>query len=451
MSRRKSSPEPETKPFRFRFEYTQHPSEKLPNEIFPSEDLAIKSFLENQTPPIDFLNSLLINPYTETESFRSDNFIPELPGLVTERFLPRTPEEYMINDPGDFQENIKKLIPDIDWSNIIAAGGSILRCLTVSNKEPTYISSDVDLFIYGLSPEDAYRKILQIVNHFKDNNGIILFRTKRAITIVTDKHIIQIILRVYVHPAEVLLGFDLPCVRVCYDGNNVWMLRSARNAIINRYNLATGYQPFRTGTYESRLIKYYRRGYAIRVLNFDPSRVDQNIYTAKEADLEGLSKLLYMLKFKCTRLFSFDDYDRLRNFYSFLESLAGNPNTIPSLSENTSILSNIYNNFDQFKSTLKFALAPILNTYLKNPDFVIGVLPENWDAVFSPEWDPVQGFWPVISGRYAIEEMDEEDILPPTTLGPVEFIGSLSEYLNSLLKPAAWYCQAYNIPMNDCL
>lgn len=64
----------------------------------------------------------------------------------------------------------------LDWNNVIAAGGSVLACL-LPVPDPSKVSkrtlrkyfhstafptSDIDLFLYGLTPEQAEAKILSI-------------------------------------------------------------------------------------------------------------------------------------------------------------------------------------------------------------------------------------------------------------------------------------------------
>lgn len=50
------------------------------------------------------------------------------------------------------------ILDGLDWTNVFAAGGAILACL--SKEQEGYKSSDIDLFVYGLdNDEDANRKV----------------------------------------------------------------------------------------------------------------------------------------------------------------------------------------------------------------------------------------------------------------------------------------------------
>ena len=81
------------------------------------------------------------------------------------------------------------------------------------DKHP-FCNSDIDLFIYGMSEEEGEQKIRHIYETIKKNStsGAVVVRTGMAITIQVEKfRPIQIILRLYKSPSEVLMGFDLDC------------------------------------------------------------------------------------------------------------------------------------------------------------------------------------------------------------------------------------------------
>jgi hypothetical protein len=236
----------------------------------------------------------------------------------------------------------------------------------------------------------------------------------------------------YNHPAEILLGFDLPCVKVLFDGQNAWMLKSARNAIVNRYNLATGYQPFRTGTYDTRLIKYFGRGFDIRVLNFQPERIDPNIYgdgIGQIQELSGLAKLLFMLKYNLSSL-----------RYTF-ERLSGDYDP----------MANIFQSIAQYTATgpvPEWIIDILVGAYIRKPSFAFEIRAENWPRVFTN--------WSIVNALESIDTWNSQGTdyvtrqLKQSELAPIQFIGSLTEYLNSLPKMESWYCQAYGIHNTDC-
>ena len=91
---------------------------------------------------------------------------------------------------------------DMDWSNVVAAGSSVINCLlpvpkqfdTTKRKLREYYhekfcpASDVDLFLYGLTHEQAIVKIKQIERAIKDAllNEVTVVRTKYALTIASQ-------------------------------------------------------------------------------------------------------------------------------------------------------------------------------------------------------------------------------------------------------------------------
>lgn len=132
-----------------------------------------------------------------------------------------------------------------------------------------------------------------------------MIRTKRAITILCSypyRHV-QVILRLYKSPAEVLLGFDIDSCCVGFDGKDIWCQERFKRALTKRYNLVNtrynrlpakviNFNSRRSLTYESRLFKYSKRGFAVAVPNLDKSRVDTRIFSKDFKQVSGLAKLV---------------------------------------------------------------------------------------------------------------------------------------------------------------
>jgi hypothetical protein len=71
----------------------------------------------------------------------------------------------------------------LDWNNVVAAGGSVLasllplpeharsskRAIRKHFHEQTYATSDIDLFLYDLTPEQAEKKAIQIYEAVRDS------------------------------------------------------------------------------------------------------------------------------------------------------------------------------------------------------------------------------------------------------------------------------------------
>ena len=117
--------------------------------------------------------------------------------------------------------------------------------------------SDIDIFVYGLTESDATKKLISLTEQIrragadkslnpyacspKENAPQILaVKTENAVTYITTAihpHL-QIILRVYCAPAEILMGFDVDSCCVGFDGTNAWALPRARRAITLSANVA---------------------------------------------------------------------------------------------------------------------------------------------------------------------------------------------------------------------
>ena len=155
-----------------------------------------------------------------------------------------------------------------------------------------YRSSDVDLFIYGLDETQALQKLKYIFNVVREAIPveIVAFRSKHAITFVSQypyRHI-QIILRIYKSPAEILMGFDVDCCSVGYDGRRVWTTPRAHRALVTQCNHVDLSR--RSPSYELRLAKYGARGFQVAVPTLQRNRVDPQLY--ERSDRQGLAKLL---------------------------------------------------------------------------------------------------------------------------------------------------------------
>lgn len=199
---------------------------------------------------------------------------------------------------------------DLDWNNVVAAGSSVVTCLLpvpdefADSKrslrqfyhEKIAPASDVDLFIYGLSEEEAIKKIIQIEQCIKDSilTEITTVRTKNAITIVSQyptRHV-QIVLRVYKSVAEILTGFDVDCSCVAYDGKQVYAAPRALTAYMTQRNTIDLTR--RSPSYESRLSKYSHRGFEVYWPLLERSRIDPTIYERNFARTVGLARLLVL-------------------------------------------------------------------------------------------------------------------------------------------------------------
>ncbi|KAH9034041.1 hypothetical protein EDB83DRAFT_1786796 [Lactarius deliciosus] len=199
-----------------------------------------------------------------------------------------------------------------DWSNVIAAGGSVQACLMPLPKaamgskramrkyfhENAFPSSDVDLFLYGLTVEEAERKIITIYEAVRDSVlwDVTCVRTKHTVSIHSQYpyRSIQIVLRLYSSPAEVLTGFDVDAPCCAYDGDRVWANPRAIVSMMRQSNIIDVTR--RSPSYEVRLAKYSSRGFEVYVPGLKRDEIDPTIYERAVGRVQGLARLLAVEK-----------------------------------------------------------------------------------------------------------------------------------------------------------
>ncbi|KAG7349833.1 BTB/POZ domain containing protein [Nitzschia inconspicua] len=217
-----------------------------------------------------------------------------------------TLEEFKTNFNREFPNVLPRLDEVLCSEPIIVAGGAVLRPLTASegirtSKFWTGASwsdsqrSDVDLFIYGASTGDANRIVRRVFQALAVNEepwGIV--RAKGVVNIHNIMSKVQIVLRIYSSPTEVLIGFDVDCCCCCYDGKNVWATRRYINALTSGVNVLNPLHSWpNKASYEVRLGKYAFRGFAIAIPGVDHSRIDYRSISGRNLrDLKGLARLV---------------------------------------------------------------------------------------------------------------------------------------------------------------
>lgn len=86
---------------------------------------------------------------------------------------------------------------------------------------------------------------------------------------------IQIVLRLYSSPAEVLAGFDVDAPCCAYDGNRVWANPRAIISMMRQSNVVDVTR--RSPSYEVRLTKYSSRGFEIYVPELKRGEIDPTV------------------------------------------------------------------------------------------------------------------------------------------------------------------------------
>ncbi|KAF7291792.1 Ankyrin repeat protein [Mycena chlorophos] len=271
------------------------------------------------------------------EDDRNAKYVMPLPDKVRRK----DGEPSMVADLEEFKRNWGvfsegSLSQLLDWNNVVAAGGAVLACLTpLSTTDKAskrairkhyhttaYPTSDVDLFLWGLTPEQAEAKIVQIYEAVRDSVpwDVTCIRTKHTVSIHSQYpyRSVQIVLRLYSSPAEVLAGFDIDAPCVLYNGNRVFANPRSIIAMMRQCNTVD--MTRRSPSYEVRLDKYSRRGYEVYVPTLSRPDIDPTIYERAIGRITGLARLLVLEKHT--------DADARFNFLESRRTLRGRPNPL---------------------------------------------------------------------------------------------------------------------------
>ena len=181
----------------------------------------------------------------------------------------------------------------VDWSNVIAVGGAVQACLapvpasaTVSKRalrkhfhNNAFPTSDVDLFMYGLSPEQAEAKMQVIYEAVRDSVpwDVTCVRTRNTVSIHSQfpYRTVQMVLRLYSSPAEMMAGADIDVASCAWDGERVWATPRALVAMMRQANTVDITR--RSPSYEVRLTKYAARGFEVYVPELKREEIDPTV------------------------------------------------------------------------------------------------------------------------------------------------------------------------------
>ena len=180
-----------------------------------------------------------------------------------------------------------------DWNNVVAAGGSVQACLAPLPESAkaskramrkylhntAFPTSDVDLFLYGLTPAQAEVKMQQIYEAVRDSVpwDVTCVRTKHTVSIHSQYpyRSAQIVLRLYSSPAEILAGFDVDAPCCAFDGQRVWANPRAIVAMMRQCNTVD--MTRRSPSYEVRLTKYSMRDFEVYVPTLRRDDIDPTV------------------------------------------------------------------------------------------------------------------------------------------------------------------------------
>ena len=215
-------------------------------EIPPEDQPTVRSFKKGQY---------------DRDVFKEDHLFLD----IVEQVHEKTDFQQILVGTMKFSEFFMDLL-EVDPA-ICIAGGAVFSAVT---NRPFKDVNDFDLFLLqdpsSADPKERIKNLLNKLHQIYRINQVSF--TANAVTAYTSKgYQIQIILREYQHPAEVLIGFDIDCC--CFGfakfGNEIRYFTTDRGL----YSLETSTNYLDTDrvspSYDYRIFKYATRGFAFRV------------------------------------------------------------------------------------------------------------------------------------------------------------------------------------------
>ncbi|KAL0575164.1 hypothetical protein V5O48_006807 [Marasmius crinis-equi] len=233
----------------------------------------------------------------------------------------------------------------LDWSNVFVAGGSVLGtflCPPVTDRGVHTLedwgSSDIDMFLWGMSTDEAIEKIQHVAQVYRANlpsgNPFLVVRKSQTISFYSSWPVkpIQIVLKLLHSPSDVLLNCDLDQCAIGYDGTHVWMLPRFVRAIETGYTAFTmdlingHYLDDRKATERDRVFKYADKGFGIR---FPQAHLDSLLISDDSPSLNEIAATSRRYTSRCI------EYYRSLDYLKKAEHLSDDPDfhtSIPTMS-----------------------------------------------------------------------------------------------------------------------
>ena len=261
-------------------------------------------------------NLFLTNVRSDIEDDVADAFTP-----VTVESL----EEFTTNFNKEHPNILHRIHAILQSEKVIIAGGSVLCALTSGEEIRTGgewwgETSDIDMFLYDVGNDEAERIVRRIFQAVAvDQEKWAIVRAPGTINIHNVQETkIQIVLRIYDSPAEVLVGFDVDCCCCCYDGRDVWITPRCEHALRSGVNVLNPLHAWpRKASYELRLGKYASRGFPVYVPGIDKSQVDYDLINKTSLkDLKGLARFLKVVFELEPTIPTYDSWDILNQRFN---------------------------------------------------------------------------------------------------------------------------------------
>ncbi|KAJ5982513.1 hypothetical protein N7451_012613 [Penicillium sp. IBT 35674x] len=279
----------------------------------PSVDQAYTGETVGIVPVYDSLERLIVTRNVELYGSDSDRYIFEKPREDSTKCFALEPSLEIAKTK--FARSTEDILKNLDWSNIVVAGGSVSNSLHYRGSWDLPPDADIDIFLYGLQERDLKEKVLAIWNTIcqngahkwaaQDPSGTLeepgrelADRTVNVITIFSPhyKRRVQVVLRLYRSISEILVGFDIDGSAVAFNGHQVYASPRAIAAFISGANRIDIDRI--SPSYVHRLVKYRGRGLEPYFPDLIRDRINPAIYRRPKNHLTGLAQLLHAARFR---------------------------------------------------------------------------------------------------------------------------------------------------------
>lgn len=193
------------------------------------------SFLKKEQQYKQIILKNLIYQFVKYESI-SQLFLEELNDFPLQSF------DNFTNNIFNYSKNYINKEP-ICWDNMVISGGSLSKLYMQLDKDPKYskgpfyLSSDIDIYLYGTTGLRK-NKLKYLIDYFKyyfgEDNCILLNRKNVIEILVKDfNRKLQIICGGFSTKYEVIYSFDMSHCRVLFDGNKFYCDNSFKKTMEN--------------------------------------------------------------------------------------------------------------------------------------------------------------------------------------------------------------------------
>ena len=248
----------------------------------------------------------------ELDSLQEKDWDFSYPTLTYEETFDRN----ILIGENEFKNKFFNLYPElkgIESKHILIAGGCISSLIL------DFPNKDVDMFIFGCDEnqankivKDTFEKIIHNLklekverlksvtkNSLKYNENYSLENVsdedidlcfRRTSNSITMNNKYQIILRLYKTKSDILHGFDIGSSAIGFDFDKVYVTGLGKFAYEYKCNILDTTR--RSTTYESRLKKYFERGFSIVLPNFSVKKLQNDVW--EDYKLSCVCKLPYI-------------------------------------------------------------------------------------------------------------------------------------------------------------